>query len=82
MDPDPSDVHCVLTPLTDINPLGTLHTVTLRLTENGQPAEGIPIDFNVVAGPHAGDSAIGLTDALGETSFTYLGDGGRGYRHH
>jgi hypothetical protein len=66
-------------PDTDINLVGTDHTVDALVMIDGAP--GGPdwfVLFNVTAGPNTGDGDSGLTDANGEISFTYTGDGGLG----
>jgi hypothetical protein len=62
-----------LTPLTATNPLGTTHTVTATVLENGQPVANKLVTFVVNSGPHAGTTGTGLTDAQGKATFTYLG---------
>ncbi|MFQ5599424.1 MAG: FlgD immunoglobulin-like domain containing protein [Candidatus Krumholzibacteriia bacterium] len=62
-----------LTPGSAINPIGAEHTVTAKFTENGAPQQGIDVDFEVFFGPHASTGGMGVTDANGETIFTYTG---------
>jgi hypothetical protein len=77
-------VGIVLTPPSDENEVGEAHTVTATLTDlltNPQP--GILVTFSVISGPNAGTTgtcnpADCTTDANGEVSFTYTGDGGVG----
>jgi hypothetical protein len=62
-----------LTPLTAINPLGTPHTVTAKVLENGLPAPNKVVTFIVNSGPHAGTTGTAVTNAQGEATFTYTG---------
>jgi hypothetical protein len=72
------DVQCALDPATDTNPLGTDHTLTVTLSNGGNPLSGALVNFNVTAGPNSGDNGSGTTDGAGQTTFTYTGDGGIG----
>ncbi|MEX0800626.1 MAG: hypothetical protein WD379_05360 [Dehalococcoidia bacterium] len=65
-------------PDTDTNLVGTDHTVTALVTDNGTPAADWEVEFDVLTGPNAGDSDSGFTDVNGELGFTYTGDGGVG----
>lgn len=69
---------CTLDPVMDTNPPGTDHTVTATVTDGGNPAPGVTVDFNVVSGPNTGDNGSDVTDGAGEADFTYTGDGGLG----
>lgn len=62
-----------LAPLTATNPLGTTHTVTATVLENGQPVANKVVTFHVNTGPHAGTTGTGTTNAQGKATFTYLG---------
>jgi hypothetical protein len=73
-----------LTPATATNPTGTNHTVTAKVTTNGQPAPGVLVSFSITAGP---DTAVGgtcstdltcHTDTNGQVSFTYTNNGSPG----
>ena len=74
----------VLTPATATEMVGATHTVTVTLLDqNANPLAGVPVAFQVTAGPNAGavgatDPADGLTDAAGHLSFTYTGSAGLG----
>ncbi|MGH3130999.1 MAG: hypothetical protein ACRDNX_09300 [Gaiellaceae bacterium] len=69
----------VLDPPAATNPVGTNHTVTATTRdEQGGLLSGALVTFTVVAGPNAGKTGSGTTDESGQTSFTYLGDGGAG----
>ena len=71
-----------LAPEDDVNIVGTTHTVTATVTVDdpvpGTPVVGTLVTFNVIAGPNAGDNGTDTTDANGEASFTYTGNGGVG----
>ncbi len=59
--------------------LGADNTVTaLVLDSLGAPVTGTTVNFLVVSGPNAGDAGSDVTDANGEATFTYTGDGGIG----
>ncbi len=61
------------------NPVGTNHTVTATIVDTlGNPVPGVLVTFTVLAGPNAGDSGMGTTNASGEVGFAYSGDGGPG----
>ncbi len=69
----------VLSPTSASNPVGTQHTVTAKVTNgDGDPVQGKLVTFNVTSGPNAGDNGTDTTDANGEATFTYTGDGGVG----
>jgi len=52
-----------LTPLSATNPLGTDHTVTVRVQDgDGNPLVGTVVTFTVVSGPHAGVTGNDTTD--------------------
>ena len=68
-----------LDPPTDTNTVGEEHTVTATITDgNGDAVSGIEVTFTVISGPNAGDSGTDTTDANGQATFTYTGDGGPG----
>lgn len=68
-----------LTPAEATNPVGTDHTVTATLfDENLDPLVGITVNFEVTAGPNLGETGSCVTDANGQCTFTYTGDGGAG----
>jgi hypothetical protein len=77
-------VGIALTPPSDENEVGEDHTVTATLTDLlGNPQPGIPVTFSVISGPNAGTTGTCIpadctTDANGQVSFTYTGDGGIG----
>ena len=63
---------------TDENPGHTEHTVTAEVTDDAVAIEGVTVRFKVLAGPNAGETATAGTNASGEATFTYTGDGGTG----
>lgn len=68
-----------LDPETASNVQGEDHTATATVTDvNGDVVEGVAVNFEVTAGPNAGDTTNGTTDASGQEPFTYTGDGGAG----
>jgi hypothetical protein len=66
---------CTLAPQLSVNPPGTNHSVTATVTESGNPQVGVDVDFDVTAGPNAGDSGTDTTDGSGEADFTYGSNG-------
>ncbi len=62
-----------LDPKEDTNPVGTNHTVTATVIEDGKPVTGTLVTFKVLDGPHAGLSGTAVTSGLGKASFTYKG---------
>ena len=70
-----------LTPEAEDNVVGEDHTVTATVTDDyGDPVAGITVEFSVVGGPSIvdgdpsnpmPDSGLGVTDADGQTTFTY-----------
>jgi phage tail protein X len=69
----------LLTQETDVNPVGTNHTVTAHLQDvTGAPVVGEAVTFTVISGPNQGKTGNAVTDAQGHAIFTYLGDGGVG----
>ncbi|MBI5762420.1 MAG: hypothetical protein HZA51_02715 [Planctomycetes bacterium] len=69
---------CMLTPGADTNQIGTDHTVTVEVTKNGSAQAGVIVLFEVISGPNIGVTDLGVTNALGRTTFTYTGTGGAG----
>lgn len=67
-----------LLPASATNPPDTDHTVTAIYELDGFPLAGNTIDFEVTAGPNVGEMGSDVTDANGEATFTYTGDGGEG----
>lgn len=55
------------------NEVGTSHTLTATVEENGTPVAGVTVTFTVVSGPHAGLTGTGVTDSSGVATFTYTG---------
>jgi hypothetical protein len=68
-----------LTPETATNDVGTSHTVTATVIDLlGDPTADVSITFDVIDGPNTGDTGSDATDASGQATFTYTGDGGVG----
>ncbi|MHB8571512.1 MAG: hypothetical protein ACYDAY_00945 [Candidatus Dormibacteria bacterium] len=51
--------------------VGTLYTLTAQLTVGGAHPAGDTVTFTVTAGPNAGRTGTGVTDANGLANFTY-----------
>jgi hypothetical protein len=68
-----------LTPEDATNDVGTDHTVTATVSDLlGEPTADVSISFEITDGPNAGDTGSDTTDAGGQATFTYTGDGGTG----
>jgi hypothetical protein len=68
-----------LTPRLAQNELNTDHTVTATIQDlKGTPVPDVQVTFLVKDGPNAGDNGTDTTNANGEATFTYTGDGGVG----
>ena len=64
----------LLGPATATNDLGTQHTVTATVQDNdGDPVAGRDVTFDIVSGPHAGNTQVVATDANGQATYTYTG---------
>ena len=65
-----------LTPTTARHALGEEHIVigsVLNAADQNKPLSGYVLQINVIDGPHAGESAVGHTDANGEVVLSYRG---------
>jgi Calx-beta domain/Bacterial Ig-like domain (group 1) len=62
-----------LAPDSATNSVGSGHTVTATVKENGVPIVGTTVTFTVVSGPHAGTTGTAVTDGSGTAQFTYTG---------
>ena len=63
-----------LAPATATNELGTpgqTHTVTATLSAGTLKLAGVPVTFDISAGPNMGKTGTGTTDSNGEAKFTY-----------
>jgi hypothetical protein len=68
-----------LTPEDATNEIGSDHTVTAHNPAlGGAPRPEVEDTFEVIAAPTAGHTGAATTDANGEATFTYAGDGGTG----
>jgi hypothetical protein len=67
-----TDPSLTLEPEEATNPVGTEHTVTATLLDDGQPVEGAFLFFAIEEGPHA-TFTFGYTDEAGQATFTYTG---------
>jgi hypothetical protein len=62
-----------LAPTADVNPVGSIHTLTATVKEDAVPKPGVTVTFKVVGGPHTGVTGSGVTNAVGQASFSYKG---------
>lgn len=68
-----------LTPASATNPVGGSHTVTAKIVDStGNPVAGKTVTFSIDSGPNVGKTGTGVTNASGETTFTYTDTGGAG----
>lgn len=70
------NAQCSLTPPNDTNPVGSMHMVTVHVTQNGANAAGVVVNFDVTAGPNAGvviPAAITNGGGLAFASYTSNG---------
>ncbi|HJU42907.1 MAG TPA: post-COAP-1 domain-containing protein [Vicinamibacterales bacterium] len=61
----------ILSPSTDVNPVGTPHTVTATAFRGGRPAAGVTVEFTVTGS--VDETGFCTTDATGSCTFTYNG---------
>lgn len=62
-----------LTPKTATNYIGSMHTVTAKVTNAiAAPIPGVTVDFKITDGPNAGLTGSGVTDAQGEATFSWV----------
>jgi hypothetical protein len=62
----------ILSPVSATNNLGKVHTLTAKVQDaNGNPVVGTTVTFTVTSGPNAGVTGTGITDATGQTTFSY-----------
>ncbi|MBI3949178.1 MAG: HYR domain-containing protein [Acidobacteria bacterium] len=72
---------CSVSPASDSNPVGTTHSITVTVTNNGLPAAGVPVNVTIVSGPNAGPGPLCFpdqvltTNASGQATFTYTSNG-------
>jgi RHS repeat-associated protein len=78
--PDPTLFSTIgLGPTTALLAPGGTHTVTATATSaNGAPVPGSTVNFSVLTGPNTGATGQGVTNASGQTTFTYTDSGGPG----
>ncbi|MBI4654694.1 MAG: Ig-like domain-containing protein [Nitrospirae bacterium] len=61
-----------ISPESDVNCTGDEHTVTATIIDdNGNPVEGVTVDFEITSGPNTGLSYSVVTDSNGKAIFTY-----------
>ncbi len=69
----------LLSQAVDTHTVGAQHTAQAVINDdNGIPQANVSVTFNVSAGPNAGATFTGITDAEGKVNFTYAGNGGVG----
>src|SRR5437870_7495681 len=68
---DVAPLTVTLSPASAVNPIGTPHTVTATVTNQGNPVAGATVVFRVTGANSATGS--GTTDANGIALFTYTG---------
>ncbi|MBF8266565.1 MAG: hypothetical protein HW388_73 [Dehalococcoidia bacterium] len=69
------DEGAILTPSAATNPVGTSHTVTVKIQDdNGNPVANRSVTFSIVSGPNAGNSFTATTNASGQAIYTYTGN--------
>ena len=67
---------CALTPASDQNQIGTDHTVTATVTQNGAAVQGVGVSFEIFKGPNQNPPTDPLlTDVDGKVTFTYTSNG-------
>ena len=65
----------LLTPVTAENPVGTDHTVTARVQDDGgDPVAGREVRFEVLSGPNEGQTFAMTTTDAGRAAFTFSSD--------
>jgi len=69
----PAVLQIKLSPQQAVNPVGTSHTVTATVTQDGKPVAGLLVTFTVTSGPNTPQTFTATTDANGNVSFTYPG---------
>ncbi|MEJ5125852.1 IPTL-CTERM sorting domain-containing protein [Comamonas sp. MYb21] len=69
----------LLSQTVDTHTVGAQHTAQAVINDdNGVPQPNVSVTFTVTAGPNAGATFTGTTDAEGKVNFTYAGNGGVG----
>lgn len=60
-----------LTQATETNLVGTPHTVTATVKQDGSPVSGKTVSFSIVSGPGTPTSGTGTTNGSGQATFTF-----------
>jgi hypothetical protein len=69
----------LLAPFDVARTVGASHDLTMQVfDEDGLPVTGSTVVFEVIDGPNAGVTGGGTTDASGQVTFAYVGEGGPG----
>ena len=62
----------ILSPASATNPVGAPHTLTAKVVDDsGDPVSGQLVNFKITAGPNAGMTGSGTTNASGDATWTY-----------
>ena len=70
---------CTIDPASDVNPVGTSHTMTVRVHNgNGSAATGVAVNLSVISGPNSGTTRSGTTNGSGNISLQYTGGAATG----
>ena len=69
----PPITRLALAPESDVNMVGTTHTLTATLTRDGEPIPDETLTFEVTAGPHIGATGTDTTNDAGEATWSYRG---------
>ena len=70
-----ANITCLLSPASATNIVGAAHTVVAMVTSNGVAQAGVPVTFNVTAGPDLEQNATNNTVANGQATYTYTNNG-------
>lgn len=76
--PTSASVHCEVTPENAENPVGTSHSLTVKVNSNGYKLADTRMVLRVAEGPNAGVEVTGTTDGSGKVVLTYTSNGNPG----
>lgn len=75
----PAPTTLTVSPANATRTTNTSHTVSANVKDQeGRAIQSVGVTFSVTDGPNAGDGGSSGTDANGNASFSYTGDGGEG----
>ena len=66
-----TSLNVALSPPSATSTLGASYTATATVTSGGQPVNGVPVNFQILAGPNANQISTINADASGHANFTY-----------